>query len=1605
MKGFVKKSFVFVLSLLALSCSNMFNPSCDEKEESSLPDGYIEFKVDTKNDFSRMAVPRAFADGVYYRLKIYKAGDEDNCVYSKYQTTLSFTIPAPAWTGSSVVKLDMYCPTADQLNTDSDGNTVLQKSTSDDSALDPCMTGTQDFNLKANTRVFNHTINLAFAGTEAGTIKLFVTVGGTGIKSCIIVPDSAGTDASKYIKAEVTGSGTIYNLFVAPFSDHALFYFFKAGVAELPESVSNDYLENALVMYSDSITVFPNTTTDKWFGSDGDEKNVDLDSLQYSTMYVASDGDDKNGGSSLYPVKKLSTAIARCAQAENGGTIYLKSQPGDTEKIVIDKKVKIEKLSTATGVITLPDIEIKGFSSETAVSLKGVKISASGKTGITVGEKCSLTLDNVEVSGCEKGIYAENECTVNLTNSTDSTKPSVVKDCTGYGIQLKNSSGILKINGTDVNSDKAATSTFDSCDLYYPKGKVVRLNAPCSDVSKNDDILKEAFDAVGGFGNGSVLLLGKTTSTSVAWEIKENGISVTTGTSGSTYTVKPVNSSCNVTIKRDSGASRQFALLSATAYGTWKISNFTFEGGLNTTQTDISLNSDGKGGAVYLKNGTLDLTSCSFANNSAQNGGAVYIESGTVYLTACTIGGSSTTANTANENGGAFYLEDSSAKLVMNTGTIGNNQATFNGGAVYLAGTSASLEMNNGAISSNTAKNGGGVYIASGAEALVKGGLVTSNTATEAGGAFYQGGTFKVSGYTYITPGSAPLANDVYLASGKYVEVTGALSPKEYGSSHGSDVDYTALITPSEWKRGLQVLTGTGASGSYSKIKGSESEWLTVSDTNDSDKVKLYTSYKIYVAGTGKANDIGTGKTAANGGLGTKEKPYASIEEAVKACWNAKQAFTVYLSGSLNGSAQTVPAKDTTAKTGLAESILLTGYTGNSSDVINRNLTAVPASGSGTALTINNTAPVTIKKIKITGGYTNGNGGGINIASGTTVKLADDVLVSGNTAKLGGGIYNAGTLFMYKNAIVGYSASSIITTYASGYTYERAVISKGGNVATGDGAGGIYNASGTIYLGYSTTTSKDNDFSGGVIGNYASSQGGGIFMKGGNLYMNKGNISWNKTETAGGGGVRVSNSAKMYMYGGSIKGNTVATNGGGLYVGGSETLEMSGGTIEANTGTTGGAIYNNSGGTVKLSASAYIPYGVGVSKGKGKNDVYGDNFNISDLTPPSECTDGIVATVYPSSYAETTQMIKNTAGYVYAPAISVIPQSSQTWGIFISTGKLITTTVMTNSSLTSFTPSSGTKYNFVIPADVDQGNLGKFLDKLFNHNDTPTIGADSSIDFSKVTSHIRFDSGIVGGGSDRRTNNITTFIVPGGSGDIYFDFSTDKALTSVKEYIAPADSENYTCVDGVLYNKDMTELIKYPSGRTNTAFTIPDSVQRVYRSAFYGAIYLQQITIPDSVISLGESAFYESGIRSVTIPGNEDILNGGSIFQKCESLSTVTINNGVKYIGTELQAEVFKDCTKLKTVSIPNSVIRIGRYSFENCFNYSPSYSGSITVPSGVTFLGRGVFTGCTYLSLTFNCPTSGWKYGDGPNSGDSVSSSYFTTSEFVSGSYKLLRE
>ncbi len=99
------------------------------------------------------------------------------------------------------------------------------------------------------------------------------------------------------------------------------------------------------------------------------------------------------------------------------------------------------------------------------------------------------------------------------------------------------------------------------------------------------------------------------------------------------------------------------------------------------------------------------------------------------------------------------------------------------------------------------------------------------------------------------------------------------------------------------------------------------------------------------------------------------------------------------------------------------------------------------------------------------------------------------------------------------------------------------------------------------------------------------------------------------------------------------------STGGGIKITSSRSLTMVNSTISECSAPQGGAVYV--GGTFKMKGSAYIPAGVDGVTGSGKNDVYlvdGKTIKIAgQLTPPAECTDGIVATITPASYTAGTQ--------------------------------------------------------------------------------------------------------------------------------------------------------------------------------------------------------------------------------------------------------------------------------------------------------------------------------------------------------------------------------
>ncbi len=115
--------------------------------------------------------------------------------------------------------------------------------------------------------------------------------------------------------------------------------------------------------------------------------------------------------------------------------------------------------------------------------------------------------------------------------------------------------------------------------------------------------------------------------------------------------------------------------------------------------------------------------------------------------------------------------------------------------------------------------------------------------------------------------------------------------------------------------------------------------------------------------------------------------------------------------------------------------------------------------------------------------------------------------------------------------------------------------------------------------------------------------------------------------------------------------------------------------------------------------------------------------------------------------------------------------------------------------------------------------------------------------------------------------------------------------TSLERINASENNEYFCSIDGILFSKDKTELIRYPEGNKNTDYFIPDSVTNIGNQAFFDCESLASITIPDSVTNIGDYAFANcKSLEIITIPDSVTSI-GSSAFSHCESLESITIEN------------------------------------------------------------------------------------------------------------------
>ncbi len=115
--------------------------------------------------------------------------------------------------------------------------------------------------------------------------------------------------------------------------------------------------------------------------------------------------------------------------------------------------------------------------------------------------------------------------------------------------------------------------------------------------------------------------------------------------------------------------------------------------------------------------------------------------------------------------------------------------------------------------------------------------------------------------------------------------------------------------------------------------------------------------------------------------------------------------------------------------------------------------------------------------------------------------------------------------------------------------------------------------------------------------------------------------------------------------------------------------------------------------------------------------------------------------------------------------------------------------------------------------------------------------------------------------------------------------------SSLTNITVSENNKYFSSLNGVLFNKDKTELITYPNGNERTEYTIPDSVTSIIEGAFAYCSNLIIVKIPDSVTDITDKTFYVcSSLTSVIIPDSVTHI-GYNAFKYCKNLTSIIIKN------------------------------------------------------------------------------------------------------------------
>ncbi len=135
--------------------------------------------------------------------------------------------------------------------------------------------------------------------------------------------------------------------------------------------------------------------------------------------------------------------------------------------------------------------------------------------------------------------------------------------------------------------------------------------------------------------------------------------------------------------------------------------------------------------------------------------------------------------------------------------------------------------------------------------------------------------------------------------------------------------------------------------------------------------------------------------------------------------------------------------------------------------------------------------------------------------------------------------------------------------------------------------------------------------------------------------------------------------------------------------------------------------------------------------------------------------------------------------------------------------------------------------------------------------------------------------------------------------------------------------------------------------------TLPEGIQVLGDSAFYGCFALENINFPQSLIRYGSMALSGTGIRSISF--SENVVEiGGMCLEGCKNLEEINLPKN----NAKVSDNIILYCSNIKNFDYPDYPPDLGKmYQFMGCSSLE-----TVHLPVGIDSIPNYTFSGCTSL-------------------------------------------